>query len=163
MKRVTVLIALVALLVFGFGSFAAQNVEAQGRKGGGPRGAAGEGAPLMGFIGRHLDLTDEQKAEVKKIVDAERTVMQPIHEQMAKNREALKEATKDGQFNETQVSQLAEQQGDLMAQMIVSRERVKSQVYKLLTPEQREKMAAMGDRFEQRRQRPMQGGRRPAQ
>ena len=87
--------------------------------------------------------------------------MQPIHEQMAKNREALKEATKDGQFNETQVSQLAEQQGDLMAQMIVSRERVKSQVYKLLTPEQREKMAAMGDRFEQRGQRPMQGGRRP--
>ena len=64
MKRVTVLIALVALLVFGFGSFIAQNVEAQGRRGGGPHGAAGEGSPLMGFIGRHLDLTDEQKAEV---------------------------------------------------------------------------------------------------
>ena len=159
MKRVTILLALVALFVVGFG--ATLTAQAQGRRGGGPRGAVGEGGPLLGFIGRHLDLTDEQKAEVKKIVEAERTVMQPIHEQMQKNREALKEATKDGQYNETQVTQLAQQQGELMAQMIVSRERVKSQVYKILTPEQREKLAAMGDRFEQMGERRMGGGRRP--
>ncbi len=162
MKRVTLLIALVALFVVGFGTaFAAQAQGPGGRRGGGPRGAAGEGAPLLGFIGRHLDLTDEQKAEVKKIVDAERTIMQPIHQQMQKNREALKEATKDGQFNETQVTQLAQQQGELMAQMIVSRERVKAQVYKILTPEQREKLAAAGDRLEQMGPRSMRGARRP--
>jgi len=157
MKKFTVVITVVVLMVaFGM-SFAAQGPG--GRRGGGPFGEFGNGAPLLGYIARHLDLTDEQKAEVKKIAEAERAMMQPIHEQMRKNRTALQEATKDGQFNETEVTQLAQEQGQLMAQMIVSRERVKSQVYKILTPEQREKLAEVGDRLRERGARPMRQGR----
>lgn len=159
MKKFRALVTVV-ILMLAVGLSLAQKAGPGARRSGGPAfGAAGDAAPLLGYIARHLELTEEQKAEVKKIAQAERTVMQPIHEQMQKNRAALQEATKDGQFNETQVTQLAQEQGQLMAQMIVSRERVKSQVYSILTPEQREKLAAVEDRMGQRGQRPMRQGR----
>ncbi len=161
MKKLTVAITVVVLML-AFGLSLTAQPGPGGRRGGGAFGQAGDGAPLLGYIARHLDLTDDQKAEVKKIAAAERTMMQPIHEQMRKNRTALQEATKEGQFNESEVTQLAQEQGQLMAQMIVSRERVKSQVYKILTPEQREKLAEVGERFRERGERPMRQGRRSA-
>ena len=100
------------------------------------------------FLTNFLDLTDEQEAAVKKIFETEREIMKPVFEQLRENRLALQEATKDGKFNEAQVTGLAQQQGQLIAQTIVSRERVKSQVYQLLTPEQRDKLGKAHQRFE---------------
>ncbi len=107
---------------------------------GGPSHGLGAG-PMSGRMFRNLDLTDEQRAEIKKIMEAERSIMQPVHEQLRENREALNAATKAGQFNEAEVTKLAEKQGDLMAQVIISRERVQSQIWQILTPEQRDKLA----------------------
>jgi len=109
-----------------------------GQRGGGPPEGFGGGHARM-F--RNLDLTDEQRTEIRKILETERSIMKPVHQELRGNRQALDEATKDGQFNEAQVTALAEKQGDLMAQMIVSRERVQSQIWQFLTPEQREKLA----------------------
>jgi len=96
---------------------------------------------MLGRMFRNLDLTDQQKTEIKKIMDAERSIMEPVHQQLRENRQAIQGATKDGQFNEGEVTQLAEKQGDLMAQVIVSRERVQAQIWQVLTPEQRAKLA----------------------
>ncbi len=119
--------------------FVAGCAGAFGQRGGPPEGFGGGRMP--GRMFRNLDLTDQQRTEIKKIMEAERSIMQPVHEQLRENREALKTATKDGQFNEAEVTKLAEKQGDLMAQVIVSRERVQSQIWQILTPEQREKLA----------------------
>jgi len=131
MRANTVLIT-AALFVAGFTGVLAQ-------RGGGPNGFGG--GQMFGRMFRNLDLTDQQKTDIRKILEAERSVMQPVHEQLRANRDALNAATKDGQFNEAQVAQLAQKQGDLMAQMIVSRERVQSQIWQILTPEQRDKFA----------------------
>ena len=112
-------------------------VLAQG--GGGPAGFGGR--QMFGRMFKNLNLTDEQKTEVRKILEAERSVMQPVHQQLRENRDALNAATKDGQFNEAEVAQLAQKQGELMAQLIVSRERVQSQIWQVLTPEQRDKLS----------------------
>jgi len=137
-----------ALLVIGWAGVFAQ--------GPGPRHGFG-GGQFLGGMAKHLNLTDEQKAEIRKILEAERELMKPVHEQLRENRQALNEVTKDGQFNEAQVTKLAEQQGDLVAQTIVSRERVQAQIWQLLTPEQREKASQVRERTKDR----MQGGERP--
>jgi protein CpxP len=103
-----------------------------------PGGGLGPGGGY-GFLLRHLDLTDQQKTDIKKILDTERSVMQPVMTQLRDNREALQKATENGQFDESTVTSLADKQGTLMAQVIVSRERVKSQIWQVLTPEQRDK------------------------
>jgi len=111
------------------------------QRGGPPEGMGGMGAGHMpGRMFRNLDLTEQQRADIKKIMETERSIMQPVHQQLRENREALQAATKDGQFNEGEVTKLADKQGDLMAQMIVSRERVQAQIWQILTPEQREKL-----------------------
>lgn len=131
--RANRLLVTAALFVAGFtGAFA--------QAGGGPHKGFG-GGQMLGRMFRNLDLTDQQRTEIKKIMDTERSIMQPVHQQLRDNRAALQAATKDGQFNEAEVTKLAQKQGDLMAQSIVSRERVKSQVWQILTPEQRDKLA----------------------
>ncbi len=131
--RAKTLLVTAAMLVAGCtGAFA---------QGGGPNKGGFGGGPMFGRVLRNLDLTDQQRTEIRKIMETERSVMQPVHEQMRANREALQAATKDGQFNEAEITKLAEKQGELMAQMIVSRERVQSQIWQMLTPEQRDKLA----------------------
>jgi protein CpxP len=117
------------------------------------RGGPPEGfkrGPFMGRMARVLNLTDEQREQISKIHAAEREIMKPVYEQMREIRQALDEATKDGQFNEAEVTRLAEKQGELLAQTIVSRERVHAQIWQILTPEQREKMAQFRDKRHER-------------
>ena len=44
-----------------------------------------------------------------------------------------------GNFDEAAVTEVAKNQGDLMAQMIVARQRVKSEIFAILTDEQKAK------------------------
>jgi len=127
-----------------------------------PRGRGGYGAGYgfddqgmgpgnrIGFLIRQLDLTDQQKADAKKILEAERSVMEPLRTQLRENREALQKATENGQFNEATVTSLAQKQGDLMAQMIVSRHRIQSQIWQILTPEQRDKATQLREKAAER-------------
>ncbi|MFB3906630.1 MAG: Spy/CpxP family protein refolding chaperone [Acidobacteriota bacterium] len=124
--------------------FVAGCIGAFGQRSGPPDGFGG--GRMFGRMFKNLDLTDQQRTDIRKVLEAERSIMQPIREQLRENREALQAATKDGQFNEAEVTKVAERQGELMAQMIVSRERVKAQIWQILTPEQREKLPKWGER-----------------
>jgi protein CpxP len=111
------------------------------------KGFAGHhGGPAA--ILRQLDLTDEQKAKVKEIMEANRATVKPIREAMKANREKL--AAMNGSFDEAAVSEIAKNQGDLTAQMIVARERVKSQIFAILTDEQKAKATEVRDQMRQR-------------
>ena len=97
---------------------------------------------------RALNLTDDQKAKVKDIFESNRSAVQPIREALKANHDKL--AAMNGSFDEAQVSAIAKDQGNLMAQMIVARERVKSQILALLTDDQRAKAAQLRDSMKQR-------------
>lgn len=125
----------------------------RGHKGPGLRGM------IMGRVARELNLTDQQKVEIKAIIEAERPRVEPLVRQLAATRRELREATANGQFDEAQVGALASRQGQTLAQLIVEKERVKSQVYGVLTPEQRAKAAEIINRIESRiRQRAAEHG-----
>lgn len=100
---------------------------------------------------RGLDLTEEQKAKVKELQAASRTALQPNMEALKANREKMQGLTATGAFDEVQVTALANEQAALSAKLIVERERVKSQVFALLTDAQKTKLAEMKAKRDERR------------
>jgi protein CpxP len=111
------------------------------------RGGFGHGGPAA-MVFRQLNLTDDQKAKVKEILEANKGTIQPIREAMKANHEKL--AALKGNFDEAQVSAIAKEQGDLTAQMIVARQRVKSQIFAILTDDQKAKAAQLHETMRQR-------------
>lgn len=152
MKKITAIILGIAIIAIG-GIFViaqtAQTGEGGTEKRGGKRGAGmhrGMGGGMHGGGGmmfRGLDLTDEQKAQMKAIHEANKGTMQPLMEAMKANRQRMQEATANGAFDEATVTAIANEHGTLSAQMMVARQRVMSQTFAILTPEQKAKAAEM--------------------
>jgi protein CpxP len=142
MKKV--IIAVVALLlVVGAGIFVIAQ-KGGGRTSGGPAMGRGMGHGMGGqMMLRGLDLSDEQKAKVKEIMDASRSKAEPLHQSMKAAQEKLQQATAGGAFDEAQVSAIANELGGLHAQMIIERQRTKSQIFAILTDEQKAKASEM--------------------
>jgi Spy/CpxP family protein refolding chaperone len=155
MKKRTIAILAIAVLALGAVFIVAQRAA---HKGSGFRGHREIGMAL-----RALDLTDDQKAKVKEIFEANKGTVEPIRESMKANHEKL--ANLNGSFDEAQVSEIAKNQGELTAQLIVARERVKSQIFALLTDEQKAKAAkfreGMKQRFQERRKGQKESGDAP--
>lgn len=96
----------------------------------------------MGLNLRGLNLTEEQNAKVKAIFDASRETMKPLMADMQANHKKLAELNKVV-FDEGATRQIANDQAAIMAKMIVERERTKSQVWAILTEEQKAKATEM--------------------
>lgn len=149
-KRIVIVASIAAVLVAG-SVFAF----AQSRRGG---RFAGSGVPAFAqrFLDRasvYLGLSDEQEAQIKAILEAEKPKVQPLIAELAANRKALQEATDNGTFNEAAVKAIADKQGETLAALIVEKERVKTQIYAVLTPEQRAKAEQFRARIEDRMKR----------
>jgi periplasmic protein CpxP/Spy len=143
-NRVFVLMSIVALItagtIFALGKSEAVMAHFQ-HPGGGMQ--HGFGPEMLDHIARELNLTEAQKTQVKALFEAGRNTMEPIHQKMDDVHKQLELATENGQFDEAQVRTLASQQAQLMADMIVEHERMKSKIFSLLTPEQRTKATEM--------------------
>jgi Spy/CpxP family protein refolding chaperone len=71
----------------------------------------------------------------------------------------MKAATANGAFDEAAVSQIAAEQGQLSAQLIVEKERVKSQIFAILTNEQKAKAVELEKEFDGKMKRGHRGKR----
>ncbi len=142
MKKI--IFAAIALVTLSIGS-----VLVYAQRGGGDFGR-GHGGFLFGRIAKELNLSDEQKTQIKQIMEAEKEKVHPIFESLKENRQKMEELTANGNFDETKVKQLADEQGSLTSLLIVEKERTKSQIFQILTAEQREKAKAMKEKFEER-------------
>ena len=154
MKKLTVAILSLVLVAMGamlvFAQDGAGNKDGKrgfGKRGGHHRGGGGHGMMLRG-----LDLTDEQKAQIKTIMQASKETSKPIREQMKSNRQKLQQLSDSGNFDQAQVQATAAQQGTLTAQMIVEKEKVKSQISAILTTEQKAKAADIKAQLKQKRE-----------
>jgi protein CpxP len=95
-------------------------------------------------MARDLDLTAEQKAQIRTILDAEREKSAPLRKQLADNREQLRKIAGKEPFDEAAVRNLAADQEKTRVELVVSRTRAMNRVHALLTPEQREKARTLG-------------------
>jgi Spy/CpxP family protein refolding chaperone len=150
-KKSIAILAVAAILVIG-GVFAiAQRAAHKGFGGHGMHG--GQGAMMM--ILKRLDLTSDQQAKVKDIFEANKGTVLPIFEQLKANHEKL--ASLGENFDEGQVTAIAKEQGELMSQMIVERQKVKSQIFAILTDGQKAKAEQLRTEMKQRFQNRMKG------
>jgi len=148
MKRTAVVIAVVAGLALGTVTALAL---AHGGPGMSPAGAFAGGA-VMQRIQRmlhHLDLSDEQEAEVRAILEAARPEFRAHLESLRAAREELRKLD-PATFDEAKVRELAGAQAGEMVEMVVLGQKVRSQVWAVLTPEQREQAAGMQARMRER-------------
>ncbi len=86
---------------------------------------------------KKLNLIDAQRNQIKAIMSEERPKMKPLFQQLKAGREQLDALIKSGPFDEAKVQSIAKGQAATLADMIVARERMKSRIYAVLTPEQR--------------------------
>ena len=146
MKKVIIAILAFAVLAAGVMFAVAQRSDdgkssARGKRGGHNRG---------GNLFRGLDLTDEQKAQMKQIREASKSKTLALRESMKENRQKLNEATANGAFDEAQVTAIANERAGLSAQLMVERARVKSQTFAILTADQKAKAAEMKSKMKDR-------------
>lgn len=102
--------------------------------------------PNLERMAARLGLSDEQRVEIKTIIDGSLDEATDLREQMRANRDQLRELMQQGGFDEAAVRSIADKQGDLKADMIVLRARQRSEMQAVLTDGQRAKMAEMRER-----------------
>lgn len=130
MKKIIIAILAVTLIATGamliIGQTAA--IESDKSERHGKMHGGGDRKGGMGFAFRALNLTEAQNAQVKEIMNASRTKLAPVREAIKATRDKLKAATANGAFDEAAVTAIANEQASLSAQMIVERQRAKSQM-----------------------------------
>jgi Spy/CpxP family protein refolding chaperone len=104
----------------------------------------------MGRVAQQLNLTDTQKQQSRAIFEQARQSAQPIRQELKQSREALRAAAKANQ-GDSQIQTLANQQGQLLGQLVAIRTEASAKFYQMLTPEQRAKADQMQTQFRQHR------------
>jgi protein CpxP len=95
-----------------------------------------------------LNLTEAQQAQIKTILQTQKSKIQPLRQQLRQNRLAQTSAV-TGTFDEAQVRSFAAKQAQIMTDLTVEKERTKSQIYSVLTPDQRQKAQALMQQHQQ--------------
>ena len=140
-KKIGVSIALAGALLI-----TASVVFSQGPpRGDGLRGGPGLGEGL-GPFGRDLKLTDEQKAQIKKIQDSFREADQALFDQLKTLRESEPNPMSDS-FDEAAVRAAAEAKAKIQIELEVSRAKMMSQIASILTSEQKAQLAVRRNQF----------------
>jgi Spy/CpxP family protein refolding chaperone len=124
-----------------------QTVNKPGHMGGGDFPFGGH---MLGFFADYLDLTDAQQTQVKDILAKEKPALQPLLDQMKQSHQQLRQIAESGSFDEAKVRAIAGQQSQTMTELAVQKTRIESELFQVLTPEQKIKMGNFLSRQEQR-------------
>ena len=120
-------------------------------------GAGFFGADAIARMGDQLGLSADQRQSINGVFDAARPQMQAMRESMRTNVEKLRGTPPDDPNYATVVAQVSQSAAELASKMVTESSQVRSQVYGLLTKEQKAKLpqveAQMRDQVRQRFQR----------
>jgi Spy/CpxP family protein refolding chaperone len=106
---------------------------------------------MMGFFAKQLNLTDDQQAQMKTIMEKNHTTMKPLMQQSHQIEQQLRQYVM-GTYDEAKVRTLAAQKAQVEVELTVAQTRVHNQLYQLLTPDQQTKAKQMEANHEARMQ-----------
>lgn len=114
-------------------------------------GAQGPGGPRQGFgpfgpFGRELNLTDDQKAQIQKIQESFRESDKALFEQMRALHDKQGDIT-PGTFDEAAFRSAAEARSKIQIELEVSHAKMMTQVFNVLTAEQKAQIQAHHDQM----------------
>ena len=111
----------------------------------------GFGLPL-----RQLNLTDDQKAQIKQIFQSEKANFKPLMQQEMSSRQQLAQLVTSGNFDQAKAAAIAGQESQTHAQIEVEHAKIASQIYQLLSSDQKSKLSEIMAQRQQRMQQRMQ-------
>ena len=122
------------------------------------------GGPDMGMamMLHHLNLTDDQHAQVKQIMQNERPNFKPLMQQDGQLHVQMMQLIASNGFDQTKASALASQEAQVHMQMQLEHMKVASQIYALLDSNQKSQVSDMISKHQQRMQEHMQKQAPPA-
>ncbi len=152
MKRSVLIATLILTLAAGVGTAFAWG--GPGGHGPGMEGHGGPGAFLHGMMRlmHRLDLSDQQREAIRGILQDTRTQIGPHREALQEGREQMR-ALDPSAFDETAVRAIAQKQAKELEDIMVIAQKARSQIWAVLTPEQREKAKQIRTEMEQRSER----------
>lgn len=106
---------------------------------GGMHGVLGMDGHMMEFYAKFLNVTDEQKTQMKAVLQKERPTLQPVMQQLHQMDQQLKQY-EEGTYDEAKVQSLVAQQSQTLVQLKVNETRIHNELYQLLTPDQQSKL-----------------------
>ncbi len=118
-------------------------------------GMLGMDGHMMEFYAKYLGVTDEQKTQMKAVLQKERPTMKPIMMQVRQLDQQLKQYV-EGTYDEAKVQALIAAQSQTLVQMKVNEARIHNELYQLLTPDQQTKLKEFEANREARMQQHMQ-------
>lgn len=104
----------------------------------------------MGF--KKLDLSDAQRASIKQIMQTSHAQNKTQWEALRQQRSAFESMTPDQVGYQAAAARLAQAEGDATRVRVQQKATVRAQVYTVLTPVQKAKMATMNTEKQARRQ-----------
>ncbi|HKI61598.1 MAG TPA: Spy/CpxP family protein refolding chaperone [Mariprofundaceae bacterium] len=138
-KNKKIIYWLPALAVMALGFSGASYANDQGRQGYNQMGKSTEMSRHGGRFADKLDLSKEQRQQLKQIHRDARPAMLKLKDAMQDNREAMRELDPGDSAFLKKTAKLADEKGRLITQMINEHAKVRAKVYNVLTPEQRAK------------------------
>jgi len=119
--------------------------------GGPPHGGPRRGGPggMLGPLARDLNLTDAQKAQIKQIEDSFRESTKGLREQLFKSGGGPLDGLTDT-FDESAARAAAQSRANVQIELEVAHAKMMSQIYALLTADQKAKVTELKQKFAQR-------------
>jgi protein CpxP len=119
------------------------------------------GDPGFGMMLHRLNLTEDQKAQIKKIRETEKPNFKPMMQQQFQSHQQMMELITSGNFDQAKATAIATQAEQTRIQMQVEHAKVASQIYQLLDSTQKAKVADMMAKHQERMQRFQGQGQAP--
>lgn len=110
--------------------------------------------PMMGFLAKQLNLTDDQKTQMKAIMQKEHPTLKPLMQQEHQVDLQLRQYV-EGPFDQAKVQALAAQKAQIQAQLTVAQTRIHNELYQLLTTDQQSQVKQLEAKHEARMQQRM--------
>jgi Spy/CpxP family protein refolding chaperone len=104
----------------------------------------------IGRMSSELNLNSTQKAQIKSIWEAERPSIANLVRDFAAESKEMESITGRGNFDQAKAQAIADRQGATVAQLLMQKQKLQSQIYTVLTPAQRTKADELEKRWDSR-------------
>ena len=114
------------------------------------------GGPGLGLPLHQLNLTDDQRSQIKQIMKTEHAHMKPLMQQEFQARQQLLQLVTSGNFDQAKAAAIATQESQTHVQLQVEHAKIASQIYQLLDSSQKAKVSDIIAKHQQRMQEHLQ-------
>lgn len=121
------------------------------------------GDPGFGMMLHQLNLTEDQKTQIKNIRQTEKANFKPMMQQQFQAHQQMMQLITSGNFDQAKATAIATQEAQTRIQMEVEHAKIHSQIYQLLDSTQKAKVADLMAKHQERMQQHFQKGGAPGQ